>query len=302
VNQRTASRVGGDVRLDKVIGWLPRLLPVIVAFGIAFAVDMATGQRHSAVWGSIAIVASAVAVFPAVRPALAALGAYASVWVTFNVVRAVADDAGMALVGRETAAAWERALFGTLPSAWAQDLFFDPDRIRGVDVALSIVHGSFFVVPFVVAAVLWWRQPPLFRRYAVATAVTFALGLLGFLLLPTAPPWLAEPGAVTRITHHLLEGSPGASLSSADGEPGLWFEPNALAALPSIHVAATVLVLLAVRRISVQAGVLAGIYALLMTFAVVYLGEHYLIDALAGWVVAGVGWWAAVRLTIGRDR
>jgi membrane-associated phospholipid phosphatase len=82
----------------------------------------------------------------------------------------------------------------------------------------------------------------------------------------------------------------------------LWFEPNALAALPSIHVAATVLLLLAVRRISVQAGVLAGVYALLMTFAVVYLGEHYLIDALAGWVVAGVGWWAAVRLTIGRDR
>lgn len=299
MNQRTASRVGGDVRLDKVIAWLPRLVPVIVAFGIAFAVDMATGQRHSAVWGSIAIVASVVAVFPAVRPAVTSLGAYAGVWVIFNLVRAVADDAGLALVSRDTAAGWERALFGTLPSAWVQERFFDADRGRGIDVALSIVHGSFFVVPFVVAAVLWWRQPALFRRYAVATAVTFALGLGGFLLLPTAPPWLAEPEAVTRITHHLLEGSPGASLSSADGESGFWFEPNRLAALPSIHVAATVLVLLAARHAGGRAGMLAGAYALLMTLAVVYLGEHYLLDAALGWVVAVAGWWLAGRLGAG---
>lgn len=78
--------------------------------------------------GSIAIVASVVAVFPAVRPGLASLGAYAGVWVSFNLVRAGVIGAGPALASRDTAAAWERAMFGTLPSAWVQDQFFDPDR------------------------------------------------------------------------------------------------------------------------------------------------------------------------------
>jgi membrane-associated phospholipid phosphatase len=47
--------------------------------------------------------------------------------------------------------------------------------------------------------------------------------------------------------------------------------------------------------------VLAGVYALLMTFAVVYLGEHYVLDAALGWVVAGAGWWLAGRLDNHRD-
>jgi hypothetical protein len=289
VNQRAASQIGGTVRLDRMGAWLRRLAPAILAFAVAFAIDMATGQRYSSVWGSVAIVVSVIAAFPAVRPALAALGAFAGIWVGFNLTRAVADDAGLAIAGREAVAGWERALFGALPSAWLQDRLFDPDQARAVDVALSVVHGSFFVAPFVVAAALWWKRRPLFRRYTRATAATFALGLLGFLLLPTAPPWLAEPDAVTRITHHLLAGS-GASLSRADGEPGFWFEPNPLAALPSIHVAATVLILLAARRAGAVAAALAGAYALLMSVAVVYLGEHYVLDAVLGWAVAGAGW------------
>jgi hypothetical protein len=298
VNQQTVSQAGSAVWLDRMGTLLRRLAPAIAAFAIAFAIDIATGQRYSSIWGGIAIVISVVTVFPAVRPALAALGAFAGVWAAFNLVRAVADDAGVALVGADTVAGWERALFGVLPSAWLQDSLFAPDTVRVVDIALSVVHGSFFVAPFVVAALLWWKRRPLFRRYTVATAATFALGLVGFLLLPAAPPWLAEPDSVSRVTHHLLGGS-GASLARADGEPGFWFEPNPLAALPSIHVAATVLILLAVRRIGRLVGVLAGAYAQLMTFAVVYLGEHYVLDAVLGWVVAVVGWWIAGRLTAG---
>lgn len=293
MNQHAASRTGGEVRLDRATAWLRRLAPALVIFVIAFAVDIATGQRYSSVWGSLAILASVVAVFPVVRPALGALCAYAGVWLAFNLVRAVADDTGVALAGRDTVSGWERAVFGELPSAWLQDRFLDPSRTRAFDVGLSLVHGSFFAVPFVMAAALWWRRRLLFRRYTVATAVTFGMGLLGFLLLPTAPPWMFAPSEVTRITHQMLAGS---ALSRPGSGEGFWFEPNALAALPSIHVAATVLIFLTARHFGRWAGLAGAIYALVMTVAVVYLGEHYVMDALLGWVAVGVGW----RIALGR--
>lgn len=292
MNQNVYRRARGfGASTDEAPKLVRRFLPVVVFFAIAFAIDMLTGQRYSSVWGSAAIVASAVHLFPAVLPALAALGGYAAVWVVFNLVRAVAEDAGVAVVGANAVSRLEHAVFGgTLPSAWMQEAWFDPDHVRAHDVLLSIVHGSFFVVPFVVAGALWWKRRAQFRVYARATAATFALGLIGFLLLPTAPPWMSDPGEVTRVTHHVLEQTAGVSIGRSGDGAGFWFEPNDLAALPSIHVAATVLVFLVARSIGRLAGVLGGIYALLMTVAVVSLGEHFVLDALLGWGVALAGW------------
>lgn len=53
------------------------------------------------------------------------------------------------------------------------------------DLLLTAVHLSYFVVPFAVAAVLLWRDPARFRRYAAATALLFAVGAAGATLLPT---------------------------------------------------------------------------------------------------------------------
>lgn len=283
---------GGTVDVDAVAGVVRRLAPVALIFAVAFVADRATGQRSSSVWGSAAIVASVVVVVPAVRPALAALGGYGAVWVVFNLARAVADDLPLALTGQGVVAGWERGAFGdTLPSAWLQARLFEPDRTRVYDISLSVAHGSFFVVPFVVAALLWFRCRRLFPRYLAATAVTFAAGVIGFLLLPTAPPWMAAPAEVTRVTHHLLVGS---GIVAPGAGPGFAFEPNPLAAMPSIHVAATVLVYLAARSTGRLAGMAGALYALLMTVAVVYLGEHYVLDALTGWVVALASWKMAI--------
>ena len=282
-----------------------RFLPVVIFFAIAFTADMLTNQRYSSVWGSAAIIASAIHLFPAIRPALAAVGGFAGVWLGFNLVRAVAEDTGLALAGVGTVADVESAIFGgQLPSEWLQSRFFDPDHIRFQDMALSLVHGSFFVVPFVVAAVVWWKRRELFRPYLIATAVTFALGLIGFILLPTAPPWMSDPDEVTRVTHHVVERTSGVSLGGDDGE-GFWFEPNDMAAMPSVHVAVAVLVFLLAMQVGRTFAVLGGIYAVLMSVAVVYLGEHFLLDAVLGWGIAVVGWrlaWPSSSSPINRSQ
>jgi hypothetical protein len=289
---------GRDVPDRDLSGIGKRFLPPIIFFAIAFAIDMLTGQRYSSALGSVAIVASILHLFPGVRLPLAAFGTYAAVWIGFNLVRAIADDMRPGALGLDAVAGWERAVFGgSLPSDTLQSAFFERSSVGIHDAALSIVHGSFFVVPFAMAGIIWWRKRLLFQHWTVATAITFALGVVGFVLLPTSPPWLNDPENVTRVTQVVL--AQGLGLST--GDSAFSFEPNHLAAMPSVHVATTVLVALAARQFGRIPALAGGAYALLMTFGVVYLGEHYVLDAVLGWAIALIGWLVASRVVTRKD-
>ncbi len=122
------------------------------------------------------------------------------------------------------------------------------------------------------------------------------------MFLPTAPPWLIETESVTRVTVHALAdlslgdtGSAGPFGAPTTQDPRLGFEPNHVAALPSVHVAAAVLVSLAMRSAWARLSFVGVAYAMAMTLAVVYLGEHFVMDAPLGWAVALIGWWLAPR-------
>lgn len=287
------------------------LLPWIVAFAVAFTGDRLTGQRWSSFWGSGAIVASLLVTIPAARGLALAVGAFGGTWLGFNLLRALAGRTPFALAGPDMVARVDDALVGGIAtSARWQAGRLDALRAGSVtwlDQALTVVHFSFFVVPFVVALAIWLRNRPLFWRLALATALTFALALPGFFLLPAAPPWMHDPERVVRIPHLVLTrwGVLGGGVGGADADYA--FEPNALAAFPSVHVAATVLVLLAswqaTRRDRGRAGsgsrwvvrLLAAAYAVAMSVGVIWLGEHYLLDVLGGWAVALAGWWLASR-------
>lgn len=282
---------GTEINVGRFARWI---LPVAIFFAIAFTIDMLTGQRYSSVWGSAAIIASALNLFPAIRPAVAAVGGYASVWIGFNIVRAFADDAGLGIASTTAVSAWEQSLFnGGLPSAALQSWWFDRESIGLHDMLLALVHGSFFIVPTAVALLVWWKHRSLFKPYAFATGATFILGLIGFLFLPTALPWMSDPGEVTRITHVIATDTLGLSIGDSSAtatNAGFGFEPNHLAAMPSVHVSATVLLFLLLTHIGTLPAVLGGAYAFLMTLSVVYLGEHFVIDAVFGWVIALLGW------------
>lgn len=277
-----------------------RCIPAGIFFAIAFAIDQLTHQQYSAILGSAAIAGSLLSVFPALRAGAIALGGYGAIWLGFNLARAVADDAGLAMAGRTLVSSVETRLFGgTLPSQWLQERFHDPDQVRAHDLVLALVHASFFITPFVLAVMLYWKRRAVFHRYCLATAFAFGLGLVGFLLLPTAPPWLSDPDTVTRVTVQALsmgnDGVTGTGEATTTGNPRLAFEPNHVAAMPSVHVAAAVLVFLAMRRTAAWLALPGAAYALAMTLAVVYLGEHFLLDALVGWAIALVGWQIARR-------
>ncbi len=74
-----------------------------------------------------------------------------------------------------------------------------------------------------------------------------------------------------------------ALFNGVDGNP--W------AAMPSLHFGASVLAAMLLSEADPRAGAVGWTYALGLGFALVYLGEHYVID-----LIAGLGLVAFVRL------
>ena len=67
------------------------------------------------------------------------------------------------------------------------------------------------------------------------------------------------------------------------------FGGNPLAAMPSLHFATSVMAALLLAEAGPVAGALGLGYAATLGFALVYLGEHYVVDLLAGAALTGGG-------------
>ena len=182
---------------------------------------------------------------------------------------------------------------GTLPTTRLQRALGREDQVRGLDFALSAVHWSWFLVPHGTLGYMMLRHRDRFPRSAVLMAACFDLGCVVYWLVPTAPPWYA--GANGQMP-------PVRRIMAEAGErfwKRLWhplyhsLQGNPFAAMPSLHFGTSVMA----ARILSQAGrgpaAVGWVYALTLGFGLVYLGEHYLIDLLAGFALAEGIWRAA---------
>ncbi len=175
---------------------------------------------------------------------------------------------------------------GELPTARLQRAFGTPGEVRGHDLALAMVHWAWFIVPHGTVAYLLVRHPSRFARGATMTAATFDLGLIAYWGVPTAPPWwAAESGRAEPVRRIMVEA----------GEKfwkGFWrplydsLEGNPFAAMPSLHFGTSVMAAHVLSDLGRGAGVLGWTYALTLGFGLVYLGEHYVIDLIAGLALA----------------
>ncbi len=211
----------------------------------------------------------------------------------YTVLRAYADDAGMT-IRSDYVIAFDRVLFmGSVPTVELQSTFFTPWRIGILDLAAVATHWSFFVVPHGVFAFLWFRRRSLAPKYAAAMLITLYSGLLLFWLAPTVPPWLAARQGDLNETYRVMNFvTRGLDVDAYRELYATMAGPNAVASVPSIHMALTFLVLLAVRDVAPRlTWPLVG-YNLAMAFSLVYLGEHYVFDLLVGVLVATVAYYA----------
>jgi membrane-associated phospholipid phosphatase len=172
---------------------------------------------------------------------------------------------------------------------------------RALDGALVWAHWAWFMVPHGTVAYLLLRHPERFERGATMTYAVFNLGAIFYWLVPTAPPWYAEAGESEREAGSSQARAPAATpvvrrMMAEYGEH-FWRDRwgplysvlggNPLAAMPSLHFATSLMAALLLAEVGVVAGALGFAYTFTLGFALVYLGEHYLVDLLAGAALAG---------------
>ena len=251
-------------------------------------------MAESAFYGSSQFAFGLLLVLAAIAPLHRALPvfAYAAVTMVFVRIRALADETAIP-VHYEYPIAFEKALFGgNVLNVWIQDLLYVPGRIGPFDVATAAVYFSYFLAPATVSLLLWKFRPSLFPRFACALIVTLTLGLVIYFAVPTAPPWLAAEEGQLGTVHRVIPPFTAALAGDAYEEAAASFDQNAVAAMPSLHVALTVViagVMAQFGRMWKRAGIA---YVAAMCLALVYLGEHYVIDEIAG-IALGLGAWRA---------
>jgi membrane-associated phospholipid phosphatase len=175
---------------------------------------------------------------------------------------------------------------GEAPTLRLQRALGRPGRIRPHDVALSCVHWSWFFVPHGTLAFMLLRHHDRFVRSALMMTGTFDIGLLFYWGLPTAPPWWAgEKGRIAPVRRIMVE-------TGARVWKGAWnhlydgLEGNPFAAMPSLHFGTSVMAARLLGDVGPRHAAAGWAYALTLGFGLVYLGEHYVIDLVAGGALA----------------
>jgi membrane-associated phospholipid phosphatase len=166
-------------------------------------------------------------------------------------------------------------------------------RVRGagaVNRFLTFAHWAWFLEPYTALAIVLVRNPAGFPRAARQMAAVFDTGAAVYWFAPTAPPWWASEEGLTG------EGETVRRIMVEVGETtwgGVWdslytaLGGNPWAAMPSLHFATSVSAALSLAEVGPVEGALGWSYALTLGFALVYLGEHYVTDLIAGGALVG---------------
>jgi len=183
----------------------------------------------------------------------------------------------------------EKHLFGitTATGKVTPNEFFLQHHTMAGDLLSGLFYLCWVPVPLLFASYLFFRNRPLFLRFALAFFVVNMIGFVIYYIYPAAPPWYiqehqfnfiaATPGNTAGLKRFdELVGAPVFQSLYAKGS-------NVFAAMPSLHSSYPVIVLFygikgRYRYISIIfAVIMAGIWC-----SAVYTSHHYVLDVLAG--------------------
>lgn len=197
----------------------------------------------------------------------------------------------------------ERALFGGhLPTLVLQRALYTPGTVHWYDMMAVLLWAMHFVLPLTFAYLLWIQNRTLYWRFVYALLTLSFAGFITYVLFPAVPPWLAaQNGAIVEqgrpVAVHLLKTEIAGQMEFG-GSFSTWIfnkgNPNRIAAMPSLHAAYPTLVCLFALFHWRKVAPIMVLYCLAIWFSIVYMGEHYVIDVLAG-ILYAIGSFFAVR-------
>lgn len=220
---------------------------------------------------------------------------FLGVLVIYDYSRGWASRAGFSLQWTPQLEA-DRLLFGGhVPAVWLQERFLDVRSVQWWEVLTSAIYMSHFIVPFVVAAVLWVRDRHRWLGFVRRFVTLSFLGVATFIVFPAAPPWLASRHGYIEapVVRPLGRGWSLVGLDVAErviskGQGAV----NLTAAIPSLHAAYAALVAAVLwSTVGRLARAVLAAYVVAMGATLVFGGEHYVVDVLVGWLYVAITMW-----------
>ena len=211
---------------------------------------------------------------------------FTGVLLLYDRTRGVADALGVPLHEKDVLDAEKWLFGGTEPTVWLQQHLYHAPHVYWYDALATLVYTTHFLATPVLAAILWLRDRSQWLRYISRVVVLAVTGLITYCLFPEAPPWMAAQHglspSVGRLSARgwiwLHAGNVNETLANAQKEGA-----NPVAAMPSLHTAFAVLVAIAIGwRFRSRWRWLLALYPTAMGLTLVYCGEHYVLDVLAG--------------------
>lgn len=272
------------IRIGPPVAWAVGSLLVVALSGVPTARDVLL------VWLLLGMAAFSASDFRRRLPRLVVEWApFVAVLLVYDLLRGYAD--GLLFPAQELPQIrLENALFGEpAPTVWLQSHLWDPEQLHWWDFVAWFVYLTHFLATLITAAVLWTFAHSRFGRYAVMVCALAATGFVTYVLFPAVPPWLAAQhgnlGESNRVVPIVWRHIPIGHFNTLF-ERGAQYANN-VAAIPSLHAAYALLFSLYLWRFVPRwARPVLAVYPLAMAWALVYTGEHYVVDCVAGWAYA----------------
>jgi membrane-associated phospholipid phosphatase len=248
---------------NRLVDWpVLALRLTLMLLGVLAIARLARRPRLSGVWAVVVELYPAALVplvFDALGPLIPAVNSAAECGRDFWLIRA------------------DRFLLGTDPTVWLQRL------VRPwLTNVMYLAYCAYFVVPFVVAGYVWRRRSgEAFRRFVFTVVLAFYVSYVGYFLVPARGPRFALAAAHTAVP--TLYTTP-ISRAIVDGMN--FVERNKNDVFPSGHVMLTAVCLLLALRESRRLFLILLPIGLGVFVSTVYCRYHYVIDVLAGLLLA----------------
>lgn len=184
---------------------------------------------------------------------------------------------------------------GVLPTAVLQQWWWD-GSVKWYDFYFYFLYTIHFLMPVLLAVLIWRIRDRLYWQFMWALVGLSFAAFITYIIYPAAPPWMAsdlgyiEP--IRRISSDIWFAMGVTNFSQLYAE----FSPNPVAAVPSLHSAYPLLFALFFTKLFGLARTWwVYAYPISIWVGVVYLGEHYVIDAILGAMYAVIAYVIADR-------
>ena len=261
------------------------LVGSVLYLALIFGVMLWRGISIEPEWVVLALLVIAIALGRG-RTFIADWGPFLILFFAYEAMRGFAAKTGFA---PHDLSGMERAVFGgTLPTLDLQHGFYNPNVVGTQDLVAMFFYFMHFPLPIVVGFIFWIRSRDHYRRFIAALLLMAMLAFVTYLFWPSAPPWwqygpasgYSGPDSVHKILNETVDKLWGKNYVVTPLYTHL--NPNQFAAFPSLHASFPMLAAVYAWSRYRWLSIALIAWSAAVVLSIVYLGEHYVVDALDG--------------------